>query len=76
MKGQLSAEMLILIVVIIAIVAIAATQLLNQAKSAAQQINSTSTSIMEKAKICDTDSDCSCLGGKVGRCVSGICECV
>ncbi len=39
MKGQLSAEMLILIVVIIAIVGIAALQLIKTAKDAGSEIN-------------------------------------
>ena len=39
MRGQLSAEMMILIVVVLAIVAIAATQLLGSAQEAAGQIS-------------------------------------
>ena len=42
MRGQLSAEMMILIVVVLAIVAIAATQLIGSAKDAGEQIDTQS----------------------------------
>lgn len=75
MKGQLSAEMLILIVVIIAIVAIAANQLINQSKNAAEQINKTSSSILEQSKTCTDSSNCTCPTGKTATCDYGVCGC-
>jgi uncharacterized protein (UPF0333 family) len=53
MKGQLSAEMLILIVVIIAVVGIAALQLMNTVKSASKQIDEESNQIFDMAKNTD-----------------------
>ncbi len=77
MKGQLSAEMLILITVVLAIVAIAAYQLLTQAKTAAMTVNQTASSIMEQTKPCQSDSDCSTVQCSSGspKCNLGICEC-
>lgn len=79
MKGQLSAEMLILITVILAIVAIAAYQLLSQAKQAAEKVNESSVAIMGQVTVCQSDSDCSpvaCPSGKTAKCNLGVCECV
>jgi uncharacterized protein (UPF0333 family) len=49
MKGQLSAEMLILIVVILAVVAIVASQLLSTAQAGGDQVKSQGDSILGKA---------------------------
>lgn len=78
MKGQLSAEMLILITVILAIVAIAAYQLLNQARTAASSINQTAGTIMGQTQVCQSDSDCASLNCPSGtqKCNLGVCECV
>ncbi len=48
MRGQLSAEMMILIVVVLAIVAIAATQLIGSAKDAGEQISTQSDALYTK----------------------------
>ena len=49
MKGQLSAEMLIMVVVVLAVVAIAATQLTGAAKDAGQGIGNQSERISRMA---------------------------
>lgn len=78
MKGQMSAEMLILIVVVLALVAIVATQLLNTAEKSSQKIESQSQAIMEKTDaavkvksggFCVKDEEC--LGGK---CFENACD--
>lgn len=48
MRGQLSAEMMILIVVVLAIVAIAATQLIGSAKDAEEEITTQSDDLYKK----------------------------
>ncbi len=58
MRGQLSAEMLILITVVLAIVAIAATQLLNTAQDTATSINKSSQTVSGMVTVCDEDGDC------------------
>jgi hypothetical protein len=67
MKGQLSAEMLILIAVILAIVAIAANQMIGTAKSTSSNIGNQTDHINEMTKeaiksprggYCFTDDDC------------------
>ena len=79
MKGQLSAEMLLLIVVILAIVAIVATQLIGSAKHTSKTIQNQTTSIIQKANdnikgdlgdVCVSDDDC-----KSGlACNAGVCS--
>lgn len=49
MKGQLSAEMLILIAVIIAVVAIASTRLITTAQDSSEQIDNQSDRMLEKS---------------------------
>ena len=67
MKGQLSAEMLILIVVVLAIVGIAAVQLMSTAKETSQnmqnqteRINAMTTEAMKsrEGEACVMDDDC------------------
>jgi uncharacterized protein (UPF0333 family) len=67
MKGQLSAEMLILIVVILAIVAIAATQLMGTAKETGGNIQNQTDRINrvtaealkgQEGESCVLDEDC------------------
>lgn len=67
MKGQLSAEMLILIVVVLAIVALVANQLMSTAEEGTEQIDEQTENIMHssdefsKAKegqFCVEDEDC------------------
>ncbi|MEW6748321.1 MAG: hypothetical protein AB1295_01290 [Candidatus Micrarchaeota archaeon] len=67
MKGQLSAEMLIMVVVVLAIVGIAATQLMGTAKDTSASIEKrtaaldelTSDSFKGKAgESCEIDNDC------------------
>ena len=71
MKGQLSAEMLLLIVVLLAVVAIVATHVMSSAKEAGSQITEQSEELYEKidtgmcsedGEPCVTDDDC-CSGG-------------
>ena len=77
MKGQLSAEMLLLITVILAIVAIAATQLIGTAKDTSGNIQKESERLNERVTesiksqaggYCFDDSDCqdglTCSSGK------------
>ncbi len=67
MRGQLSAEMLILITVVLAIVAIAATQLMKSAKSAGEQVENQSQQLYERTssamkarsgEFCINNEDC------------------
>ena len=67
MRGQLSAEMLIMLVVILAIVAIAATQLIGSAKETSENIGSQTEKLNEMTKdsikseegdFCIIDDDC------------------
>jgi len=67
LRGQLSAEMMILIVVVLAIVAIAATQLLGSAQEAADQISNQTGELTAKTnaamksgagEFCVADDDC------------------
>ncbi len=73
MKGQLSAEMLIMIVVIMAVVAIAATQLMGTAKETGsniqqqtERLNNITANVLkgEEGERCVIDDDC----------LSGVCE--
>lgn len=48
MKGQLSAEMLILIVVILAVAAIVANQLITGAKNTSDTVDSQSQAVLDK----------------------------
>jgi uncharacterized protein (UPF0333 family) len=50
MKGQLSAEMLILIAVVVAVVAIAATRLISTAKASSEQVGNQSQEIGSMAE--------------------------
>jgi len=69
-KGQVSAEMIILLVALLALVAIVASNLINAGKQA-------SSSIVEKVgnmtntvgQMCIVDADCN-----GGRCVNGTCQ--
>jgi len=78
-KGQLSAEMLILIAVVLAIVAIAASQLLSKAKESAKTINESTSTILSQTIPCQSDSQCDkidCPPGKQKKtCSYGVCEC-
>ena len=76
MKGQLSAEMLILIAVIIAVVAIAATRLISTAESSSKTVEKNSNDILEQSEkaiasnqYCDQYNSC-----KVGQCVNSKCQ--
>lgn len=70
MKGQLSAEMIILLAVVLAVVAIAANYLLQTAqKSGEAAQNKTTQVIGTMEKTCITDADC-----KAGTCVKGVCQ--
>jgi len=67
MKGQLSAEMLILIAVVLAVVAIAATRLISTAKSSSESVGNQSADLLDKSSaavkgrpgdFCTRDEDC------------------
>jgi len=72
-KGQLSAEMIILVVVILAIVAIVASSLISSAKNTSSSVNTATEKITGHLNYtCITDSDCNELGSdytcKLGEC--------
>jgi hypothetical protein len=78
MKGQLSAEMLILIVVILAVVAIVANQLIGTAQKTSASIGTQSTAILDKTNeavkakpgdFCVKSDDCTS-----GRCSDNVCN--
>jgi uncharacterized protein (UPF0333 family) len=78
MKGQMSAEMLILIVVVLALVAIAATQLLNTAEKSSEKIESQGQAILDKTDaavkvksggFCVKDEEC-----LSGKCFENACD--
>ena len=77
MRGQLSAEMLVLIVVVLAVVAIVAMQLTKTGQQTSQKIEERSSSIInatesafkKKAGVtCSSDSEC-----ESNNCISNIC---
>ena len=71
MKGQLSAEMVILLIVVIAVVAIVASNLLKGAKKGSSAFESKVSNISDKmASTCFDDSDCS--SGQM--CINGTCS--
>jgi len=73
MKGQLSAEMIILVVVILAIVAIVASSLISSAKQTSSAVNETTSRIISSLnKTCIMDSDCKDFGSDY-RCIQGEC---
>ena len=70
-KGQLSAEMIILVVVILAIVAIVASSLISSAKQTSSSVNTATDKITGHLNYtCITDSDC----GTGIKCTLGECE--
>ncbi len=70
-KGQLSAEMVILLIVVIAVIAIVASNLLQGAKSASGTfVNKTNQIVGNVNKTCILDTDCP--SGQ--HCVSGVCS--
>ncbi len=58
MKGQISAEMLIILVILIGIAIIVASQLLSTANQAAGEIDKKTGEIFDLTKSCAEDSDC------------------
>ena len=72
MKGQVSAEMLILLAVVVAIVAIAATYLLDLGKSAGEQAQEQGTSTLDKvSELSKGGPGASCIDNE--DCSSGTC---
>lgn len=80
MKGQISAEMLILLAVVIAIVAIAAVYMMNAAKQGGQAVESRVSGVLQESgntrggtgqpgDPCDTNTDC-----LSGSCQYGYCR--
>ena len=71
MRGQLSAEMVILLVVIIAVIAVVASNLFKGAKTAGTGFSNESQKLTKNLeKVCFTDLDCP--QGK--KCVNGVCQ--
>ena len=75
MKGQVSAEMLILLAVVIAIVALAASALMNTAQQSSAAVTSRTQGVLDSTnnvancRACTYDADCN-----VGeQCTSGCC---
>ncbi len=70
MKGQVSAEMIVLLVVLLALVALVASYLMEGSsglgESIAQKMNNTGQTV---EKFCIVDEDC-----PSGKCVRGICQ--
>ena len=58
MKGQLSAEMLIVLVIIIAIAALLASTMMKSATNASAATNRQSNLVMATTHACAADSDC------------------
>ena len=74
MKGQISAEMLILLAVVVAIVAIAATYLMNAGKTAGEQVETQTNSTLGKmSDMSKGDVGDYCADGQ-RDCKSGTCE--
>ena len=74
MKGQLSAEMIILVVVILAIVAIVASTLINSAKNTSSSVTDATSRITSSLNYsCIKNADCSGLGSGYA-CVQGECS--
>lgn len=72
MKGQVSAEMLILLAVVIAIVALAATYLMDLGKSAGESVQEQSTDVLSDVKeLSKGDAGDPCVDGD--DCKSGSC---
>lgn len=77
MKGQLSAEMLILIVVVLAVLAIVATQVLGIAQQGSEQVGKESKDIFQRAadtklsegSTCQEDEECAS-----NYCSNGYCQ--
>ncbi|MCX6768426.1 MAG: class III signal peptide-containing protein [Candidatus Micrarchaeota archaeon] len=79
MKGQISAEMLILLAVVIAIVAIAAVYMMNAAKQGGQAVESRVNDVLQESgdtqggtgqpgDPCDTHADCLSASCQYGYC--------
>jgi len=79
MKGQLSAEMLILIAVVIAVVAIAATRLISTAKTSSSQVANQSDTMLRTSEqamkgkagepcVIDDNCDSGLICGDEGKC--------
>ncbi len=83
MRGQLSAEMLILIVVVLAVIAIAASQLIGTAKKGGQEIENQTDKVFGKAEYyiksdigepCPNSVDDDCKPGLTCNKDSKVCE--
>ena len=72
-KGQLSAEMIILVVVILAIVAIVASTLISSAKETSSSVTNKTAQITSHLDLtCITDDDCKDVGS-TSECERGEC---
>ena len=74
MKGQVSAEMLILLAVVVAIVAIAATYMLNAGKTAGEQVKTQTNSTLGKVSDMSKGDEGDYWTDGQRDCKSGTCE--
>ena len=80
MRGQISAEMLIILAIVIAIAVVLASQLLNTSKSMSANINESTTTIgsqteaLKEGMYCRTDHSEDCGDTSKWDCVSNACE--
>ena len=70
MKGQISAEMLILLAVVLAIVALAAYYLTEVGKEGGEAVGNRTSDILHKTTLRGCHEECS----EDGECISGKCE--
>ena len=71
MKGQLSAEMLIVLVIVLGLAVLLATTLMKTAKDTGGKVEQKAESI---SNICTTDSECTAIG--MGSCDTATNRCV
>ncbi|MEM2963255.1 MAG: hypothetical protein QXW70_03005 [Candidatus Anstonellales archaeon] len=72
MKGQISAEMLIILVILIGVALIVASQLIKTATQAGKEIEKKTGQIFEISKSCETDLDCDAGESCINNVCSGI----
>lgn len=76
MKGQISAEMILLLVVLLAVVALVASSLLDSSKSAGEKVTASSDRITEGlGTVCVNDGQCREEFGPDATCDAGHCVC-
>ena len=76
MKGQISAEMLIILAIVIAVAVVLASQLLKSTKTMSKSINESTSTIerqteaLKEGMYCERDSDC----GPGMKCENNVCK--